>query len=233
MKRHGGDVPGFSTQVTRLPALGVGFYVGINDDDVGALVKSTIVYRLLDAILGVEPIDWEERLVTTKLRQGLSFTPRPEHPRVAPKITSMLGQYINKGYGSLELISFKNPSHHAFLSKFADATESAAYLQAISKAMTTKAGLAEPYMFAQTGKLFGSVYVFSHFDGPIFNTTLLEAVQGSKGEWVAFGSESSAAVFEEGSGMGMFENFWGGKRHKRAVESQIEAEAEVWFSKKQ
>jgi hypothetical protein len=86
-------------------------------------------------------------------------------------------------------------------------------------------------MFAKMNKLFGSVYVYTHFDGPIFNTTMVNVKQNSQGELAAYVGRTSTAVFVEGQGMGMFEDFWGGSRSKRAVESHVEEEAEVWFRK--
>lgn len=80
-------------------------------------------------------------------------------------------------------------------------------------------------------KMFGSVYVYSHFDGPIFNTTALYVQQDPQGEWVATGAGGSTAVFVEGEGMGMSENFWVGRHWKRAVKVRVEEEAEAWFNK--
>ena len=229
MVRHGGDVPGFSTQITRLPALGIGFFLGINDDDVGGLLKSTLVYGILDALLGLDPIDWEERLVTPGYRNASIHTPLPDKPRPAPSTESLAGNYSDAGYGSLEIKTFEDANHDDFFD--VDGTMATAYLRAISKAMTTQAGLTKPLMFAEMNKLFGSVYVYTHFDGPIYNTTMVNVKQNSQGELAAYVGRTSTAVFVEGQGMGMFEDFWGGSRSKRAVESHVEEEAEVWFRK--
>lgn len=230
--RHGGDMPGFTTQITRLPALGIGFYVGINDDDVGQMLKGTIVYRILDAVLGLDPIDWEERLVTSRLRKAASYTPIPDKPRPAPQTESLVGNYSDKGYGSLELMTFEKPSSQSFASQFTYPTSLTAYLRAIKQAMTVQAGLSEPLMIAAS-KIIGSVYIFSHFDGPIFNKTTMEVAQNPQGDWTSFASGGGAntAVFVEGKGMGMFENFWVGDAGKRAVEQDVEEQAEVWFGK--
>ena len=230
--RHGGDMPGFTTQITRLPALGIGFYVGINDDDVGAMLKATIVYRLLDDVLGLGAIDWEERLVTSHLRKAASYTPIPDKPRPAPPTKSLVGKYYDKGYGSFELMTFEEPSSQLFASRFTDKNSLTAYLRAVKKAITAQAGLSEPLMIAAS-EVLGSVYVFSHFDGPIYNKTTMEVAQNPQGDWTSFtsGGGHNTAVFVEGRGMGMFENFWGGHAGKRAVEQDVEEQAEVWFCK--
>ena len=41
----------------------------------------------------------------------------------------------------------------------------------------------------------------------------------------------SSAVFYDGKGMGMFEDFWGGAVSKRAVEEEVNDSCEVWFSR--
>jgi hypothetical protein len=199
-------------------------------------VKSSLVYRLLDEILGLDPIDWEERLVTKSFRKAATFTSIPKEPRTAPPTKSLIGKYSDKGYGSLEVMSLNDPtSSHFFTSHSSNATDRTAFVEAVSRAMTSRAGLSSPLMFAQTTNFWGSVYVFTHFDGPIFNITSMTVVQNPRGEWTAFGKGGgqNAAVFVDGKGMGMFENFWGGKIGKRATEERVEEQAEVWFRKEE
>jgi len=234
---HTGDVPGFATHIARLPKLGVGIFVGYNDDKSAGLVSTTIIYRLLDDLLGLDPIDWEERLITRRLRGTSSLTPIPDDQRPAPPITSLTGRYRDDGYGSLEVVAFDGPHRfdQSLMSSFAPGTKVQSYIAAISQMTTTMPVLSEPLLFAHAGKLFVSTYIFTHFDGPIFNVTMIDVKQYPIGELTAYATGSSSAVFVdgEGGGFGMFENFWGGRYGKRAVEEGIQEEAEVWFSKAQ
>lgn len=237
MGSHTGDVPGFATHIARLPKLGVGIFVGYNDDKSAGLVSTTVIYRLLDDLLGLEPMDWEERLITRRLRGTSSYTPIPDDQRPAPPITSLTGRYRDDGYGCLEVVAFDNPHRfdQSFMSSFAAGTSVQSYIAAISQVTTTQTGLSEPLLFAHAGKLFVSTYIFTHFDGPIFNVTMIDVKQNPIREMTAYATGSSSAIFVdgEGGGFGMFENFWGGRYGKKAVEEGTQDNAEVWFSKVQ
>jgi hypothetical protein len=62
---------------------------------------------------------------------------------------------------------------------------------------------------------------------------MINIKQNKVGELAASIGGSCKAVFVqgEGEGMGIFENFWGGRHGKKAVEENVEMEAEVWFDK--
>jgi hypothetical protein len=210
--------------------LGVGFFLGINDDQFGNIIHPVIVYRLLDDLIGLEPIEWEERFITNDLRKKPTYNPLPDKPRSAPDLASLVGKYHDEGYGSLELLDFKDPGH-SYMSGLDGGADPKQYLEAISTAMAAQPGISEPVMFAHIGKLFGSVYVYSHFDGPVFNVTTVKMREHPKGELTAYIDWTNVAVFVEGKGMGMFQNFWGGEEFKSPVEHQVEEEAEVWFRK--
>jgi hypothetical protein len=225
------------THIARLPALGIGIFLGFNDDG-GHLVHTPIMYRLLDDLLGLEPVDWEERLITAA-RKAPSHVPIPENPRPALAVASLAGTYFDKGYGALKIQEFNNPDNwdQSFLSDFAPGTTAESYSEAITKVMSTQVGISsmKPLLFAHTGKLFVSAYVYTHLDGPIFNVHMINIKQNKAGELAASSGGSCMAVFVQGTGkgMGMFENFWGGRHGKKVVEENVEAEAEVWFSKEE
>jgi len=223
------------THIARLPALGIGIFLGFNDDG-GHLVHTPIMYRLLDDLLGLEAIDWEDRLITTA-RKAPSHLSTPDNPRPAPSIASLAGTYFDKGYGTLKIQESddSNDWDQSFLSEFAPGTTAESYSEAITKVMSTQLGRSSMklLLFAHTGKLFVSAYVYTQFDGPIFNVHMINIKQNKAGELAASIGGSCKAVFvqEEGKGMGTFENFWGGRHGKKVVEENVEAEAEVWFSK--
>jgi hypothetical protein len=223
------------THIARIPTLGIGIFLGFNDDG-GHLVHTPIMYRLLDDLLGLEPIDWEERLITAA-RKAPSHVPVTVNPRPIPAIASLAGTYFDKGYGTVKIQEFDNPDKwdQSFLSDFAPGTTAKSYYEALTKVMATQVGISstKPLLFAHTGKLFVSAYVYTHSDGPIFYVSMINIKQNKAGELAASIGGSCKAVFveSEGKGVGMFENFWGGRHGKKAVEENVEAEAEVWFSK--
>jgi hypothetical protein len=212
--------------------LGVGFFLGINDDQIGNVIQPVIIYRLLDDIIGMDPIEWEESLITNDLQKKATYNPFPDTPRPAPGSAVLVGTYHNKGYGALELLDFKEPGH-SYMSGANGGADPKEYLEAIDTAMIAQPGISNPVMFAHIGKLYGSVYVFSHFDGPIFNVTSVDVKDHPKGKLTAYVRWTNVAVFVEGKGMGMFQNFWGGEEFKSPVEYQVEEEAEVWFRKEE
>jgi hypothetical protein len=83
---HIGDVPGHMTHITRLPALGIGIFLGFNDD--GGLVHTPIMCRLLDDLVVLQAIDWEERLITAA-RPAPSHVPIPGDLRPCPAMALM------------------------------------------------------------------------------------------------------------------------------------------------
>lgn len=221
-------MPGFKSQVVRLPNLGIGIFLGSNDDFMGQEVGDTILYRLLDEIMGLKPINWEERFVTRQLRKNSTHTSIPDDARLAPKTASLVGQYYDQGYGLLDLMSLEIDGGS---DKVARISSPQAYLDEIYRAASTEIGISKPLLFTQVDKLFEAAHVYSHFDGPIFNVTVLNINQNLQGEYAAYRERSSTAVFVEGKGVGMFENFWGGDKGKKAVEVDVDKHAEVWYDK--
>lgn len=193
----------------------------------GQEVGDTILYRLLDEIIGLKPINWEERFVTRQLRKNSTHTSTPDDARLAPKTASLVGQYYDRGYGLLDLMSLEIDGGS---DKVAPISLPQAYLDEIYRAASTEIGISKPLLFTHIDKLFEAAHVYSHFDGPIFNVTVLDVNQNLQGEYAAHRERSSTAVFVEGKGVGMFENFWGGDKGKKAVEIDVEKHAEVWYN---
>ena len=208
----------------------MGLFLGINDNHVGLLIQPVIINRLLDDIIGLKSMEWEEDLITNDLRTASISPLVPDNPRPPPPLAILVGKYFDEGYGSLELLTFKS-SDHSLISDFVGGAVPEEYLEVIINAITTQPGLSEPVMYAHIGKLFGSVYVYSHFDGPVFNSTMMNVKKLPNGGLTAYIGYTSVAVFVAGQGMGMFQNFWGGQHYKTPVEYQVQEQAEVWFRK--
>ncbi len=58
---HGGADTGQMSQVIRVPGKGIGIAIIVNDDKFGTALTAVIKWRILDVMLGLEPVDWEER----------------------------------------------------------------------------------------------------------------------------------------------------------------------------
>lgn len=59
---HGGSNPGFKTIVSRLPHDNIGIVVLSNDDN-GVRVMEPVKFQIIDALLGLDPINWAQRCV--------------------------------------------------------------------------------------------------------------------------------------------------------------------------
>ena len=60
-------VPGFNSQVSRLPNDGIAIAVLTNDHDFGRTISQVVKYYLMDKALGLEPIDWNTRFAYLSL----------------------------------------------------------------------------------------------------------------------------------------------------------------------
>jgi hypothetical protein len=60
---HGGDVPGQKSQVIRLPDQLIGLAIMVNDEQLGDLYHAVAKWRIIDQLLGLEPIDFRSRRV--------------------------------------------------------------------------------------------------------------------------------------------------------------------------
>lgn len=58
---HIGTIPGQASRILRVPDLGIGVVVLVNDHELGFLFTMVAGWRALDHLLGVKPIDWERR----------------------------------------------------------------------------------------------------------------------------------------------------------------------------
>lgn len=65
--RHGGDVPGFGSQVVWSSEKKFGVVALTNCDGTGNAVADVISYRVMDLLLGLEPVDWNSRRVVAYL----------------------------------------------------------------------------------------------------------------------------------------------------------------------
>lgn len=112
---HGGEIGGFRAEIAWLPDDGAGAVVLTNSNGEARVVKTIILRRLLDELLGLDPIDWnarehaeeaEERPLREaahkemegKLKTAQVADAPPTHP-----LGAYAGRYTNPAYGALEI----------------------------------------------------------------------------------------------------------------------------------
>jgi CubicO group peptidase (beta-lactamase class C family) len=103
---HGGGIDGFLTECMMLPDDGIGVIVLTN---FWSGMGPSVVYRVFDTLLGLDPIDWPVRLKEHRdaAREGAKQS-RAEQPRVpdAPLLRPLAeyaGDYEQPGYGTISI----------------------------------------------------------------------------------------------------------------------------------
>ncbi|KAJ7759479.1 hypothetical protein B0H14DRAFT_2634424 [Mycena olivaceomarginata] len=104
---HGGTVPGFKSQITRIPNQNFGVAVLSNHESFGFQIAEAVKFRIVDEVLDLEVIDWSARfksLITAQFNERPIPTPRSPSPTL-PSIafSALAGTYRDPGYGILEL----------------------------------------------------------------------------------------------------------------------------------
>lgn len=105
---HGGNWPGYCTQLTLLPDRGLGVVVLANLDASG--IRDTIPYRLIDVLLVNEPVPWGTRFAEAyasfkEARRGLDnhrLAGDPSSPPSHP-IDDYAGSYEHPAYGTFDV----------------------------------------------------------------------------------------------------------------------------------
>jgi CubicO group peptidase (beta-lactamase class C family) len=104
---HGGGIDGFVTECMLLPDDGIGVAVMTNTSS--SLVAPVVAYRVLDELLGLEPMDWfsdfKARFDTILAGMGEARGARrvvPDAPLPRP-LEAYAGEYEHPGYGTLTI----------------------------------------------------------------------------------------------------------------------------------
>ncbi|KAK4687896.1 hypothetical protein P7C73_g2232, partial [Tremellales sp. Uapishka_1] len=223
---HGGSLPGQKSQVTRVPSLGFAFATMVNDDEYGSLFHEIIEYRLLDHLLGLEPIDWEQRLAAPILSPHKRHADLPKHPSPPkPGFDQVPGTYTQAAYGSFTLESF-------------DAASSSPELTAFYARLLEQPGLnlTGPIFVGKLHKTFATHIALTHFDGNLYNrTTVSIYTSPQSGSPVVTEADLGSVVVDEG--VGMFSNWFGAGAavpilHAFHGERELVKEkSETWYEK--
>ena len=67
LTKHGGDMPGFHSQVAILPYDSIGIITFVIGDQ-GAVVRDIMVYNLVERLLGLEQTDWHGRRLADRIK---------------------------------------------------------------------------------------------------------------------------------------------------------------------
>lgn len=101
---HGGNIDGFSALVGFLPGDNIGLVVLANQN--GSSAPTIVAYRIIDELLGIEPIDWGARVqaqVSSLPTEILLAPPQIEGTQPSRELPQFAGTYSNSGYGDLEI----------------------------------------------------------------------------------------------------------------------------------
>lgn len=193
-----------------------------------------ILYRILDDLLQLDPIDWEYRLYTSTLLDKDDATEPPEAPRPGLSRESIEGLYYDEAYGYLNItrVDDIDSASITFDPSFTS------HMQSLRRAQVAST---ESSYFASMPNIYFSGLWLDHFDGPLYNATALGTRQKVNGAVLPFSTGTYTAVIVEHEGVGLFDNIWAGlddkgnvppfEKGKTPVEEGVAREAEVWFRK--
>jgi CubicO group peptidase (beta-lactamase class C family) len=111
---HGGDLPGFHSQVSYMPNERIGVIVFVIGDHIAPLYNP-ISYNVYERLLGMDQVAWTDRLLDIRLKNkkagtearskagyGRVSNTKPSHP-----LEDYVGEYEHPAYGTLK-IGLKN-----------------------------------------------------------------------------------------------------------------------------
>jgi hypothetical protein len=232
-RRHGGVIPGITTQIARIPSLGVGFILAIEDTDIGIPLLQVAVNRLLDDILRLEPIEWEAVMVTKSFKEGPQKGPSVSSPRPVPGSETIIGRYHDPAYGTIDIEHVPATASGPSSTSPAVSDELAEVIcAALQSSRFEQIDSTREMFYAALPRLWTQGLIFTHFDGPVFNVSaIMIRKRADNGTPISGILGTGSAVFVEGEGVGMFEDFWQGNDLIKAVEEDVASHAEVWFSR--
>ncbi|KAJ6469452.1 beta-lactamase/transpeptidase-like protein [Mycena sanguinolenta] len=226
---HNGADPGFFAQITRLPEDGAGVAVFTNDD-LGEYTSLIIKYRIIDAILGMDPLDWDSRYKAQaqEVASALAgFLPGPPNASLPFELAAAEGNYRNLGYGPDITLCAPSVGSSNCTALFATLNS------------TFPDELAQADLVWAWDTLIATYVLLKHFDGALFNVTAFvpePTGNASRPLWAySSGLEGNIAEFELTtdtiSGFGIRGGIWGAAPTIGEPQgSTVEDRSEVWFN---
>ncbi|PPQ91367.1 hypothetical protein CVT25_004134 [Psilocybe cyanescens] len=251
---HGGNNPGYKTQVARFPNDNLAIITLANDARGGGFILEAVKFRLVDELLELPQLDrdWNDRfedLYNEYVNMSLKVTPRPSVPVLphAPFASLTEKTFSHPTYGTLKpclvaesVLSPKSPSYHQHHSHCDELLDSSAVQRILNGS-----NLTTPTYIIPWKRTFATHLRLAHFSENLFNVTVLwsnadvRAQEGlgtheSGGDLLIGFDERFEVewVHGEEEGLAFKGGFWG----KEGLDSQSPAgigkeSAEVWFAK--
>ncbi|KAJ7144729.1 beta-lactamase/transpeptidase-like protein, partial [Mycena crocata] len=178
---HGGSNPGFKTIISRLPHDNIGVVVLSNDDN-GVRIMEPVKFRIIDELLGLEPVDWAGRYnesIAKGIRDNQAVTPRPTPP-VLPSsaFADMEGTFNHPAYGVLAPCYVRSesqsqsPDVHSQSSPCA-ATLAHSVVHTILNASEPTPEIPIDTLIAPFKRTFSTHLRLAHFAGNLFNASVI------------------------------------------------------------
>lgn len=116
LTKHGGDMPGFHSQIAILPYDEIGIITFVIGDQ-GAILRDVIMYNLVDRLLDLDQTDWNGRRLADHIKRkdaghdarDLAGFDRVEGTSPTHSLHNYVGAFSNEAYGEF-IISNENDS---------------------------------------------------------------------------------------------------------------------------
>ncbi|CAK5267136.1 unnamed protein product [Mycena citricolor] len=240
---HGGSNPGFKTQVIRFPQDGFGV-ISLSNDELGNGLMETVKWRLIDSVLGMEPIDWTARYREShnkRYKESQDVTPRPSSPKPpSSSFAAMHGTFSHGAYGSF------SPCYVASgptgFTPECIAVIASPVVQRILDASPGAVTGDIPTFIVPFKRTFSTYLRLMHFDGNVFNTSLIvtnretrraEGYLDEENDIYAGFDDQNEVEWVDGPepGWAFRGGFWGSQGKIRPLEGSVKDRAEVWFGR--
>ncbi|KAL1701299.1 beta-lactamase/transpeptidase-like protein [Schizophyllum commune] len=205
---------GYRTQIIRFPNEKFGLAVLVNDDTYGTQMHEIVKWRIVDAHLGLQPIDWSGRAKSRLLKareEKPKLLPRPENATLP---SGLDGWYDNPGYGRFLFCSMGTKDADSAQDTYTQMNFAGNNAQAFPQNKRPKDALAPasaeasacsklresadvllpgvvdpsvPTLLARWDRVWSTHIKLAHYDGGIFNVTILDSVptgNASEPYWV-------------------------------------------------
>ncbi|KAJ9092582.1 hypothetical protein QFC19_008690 [Naganishia cerealis] len=243
---HGGSDPGQMSQVMRIPEMGLGVAVMVNDDAWGTMYTDLVRWRVVDYLLGLDPVDWRSKLQQTDSRSKEAALPpaRPENATMPPAalLRGIQGTYVDKAYGTIVVCAVPGT--------FPDVTRTSSKERHDKAPEECKDTLANnpfpvhhpsssaapiPTFIARYEKFWLNYLEFTHHNGTTFLARPSTFYPETNLNIIAADLSTPFEVVFERDGMALFGNVWGagaGVPLRQPREGAMKEAAEVWFEKR-
>ncbi|BGP25313.1 hypothetical protein JCM10295v2_004236 [Rhodotorula toruloides] len=185
MNWHGGDVPGFGSQVVWSAQAGVGIVALASASGSGNSVADIACFRAFDELVGHKPYDWpsnyrkKEKKAAEK-REGAARKAaahdKAEHPPSLP-VEAYLGTFTDAGYGQINVCSVKSPHSTSSACK--------KLLERINRADSASTVVPplhpDPILYVSWPGYFNfSHVVLRHYDGDVWKGAFVDLLEGTE-----------------------------------------------------